>query len=74
MAFDFRKLEGRIIERFGTRSAFAEAMGFSPSQLSARLNNKVFFDSGEIRRACAPEMLDIPTDGIPTYFFTPMFR
>ena len=36
--------------------------------------NKVFFDSGEIRRACAPDMLDIPIEGIPVYFFTPMFR
>lgn len=74
MAFDFRKLEGRIIERFGTRAAFADAMGFSPSQLSARLNNKVFFDSCEIRKACAPDMLDISDAEIPAYFFAVLFR
>lgn len=69
--FDFRKLEGRIVERFGTRSAFAEKAGFTNSQLSARLNNKVDFDLSEIYGLCVPELLDISIDDIPTYFFIP---
>jgi hypothetical protein len=74
VAFDFRKLEGRIVEKFGTRSNFAVAAGFTNSQLSARLNNKVFFDSDEIIRLCTPELLDIPAVEIPVYFFTVNFR
>lgn len=74
MAFDFRKLEGRIVEKFGTRSNFAVAAGFTNSQLSARLNNRVFFDSDEIIRLCEPDLLDIPEMDIPTYFFTRLFR
>lgn len=70
MGFDYSKLIGRIIERFGTRAAFAEAAGYSTTQLSARLNCVVFFPSDEIRKLCAPELLDISTDEIPVYFFT----
>lgn len=74
MIFDYRKLEGRIVEKFGTRSVFAEKAGFTRSQLSARLNNKVFFSSDEILRLCAPDLLDIPAAEIPAYFFTRLFR
>lgn len=74
MEFDFRKLEGRIVEKFGTRTAFAEKAGFTRSQLSARLNNKVCFGSDEVVRLCAPDLLDIPAAEIPAYFFTSMFR
>lgn len=67
--FDFRKLEGRIVEKFGTRSAFAEKAGFTNQQLSCRLNNKVDFDLSEIYKICTPELLDIPVADIPAYFF-----
>ena len=69
MVFDFSKLIGRIIEKFGTRYAFAEAAGYTRSQLSDRLNNKVYFDLVEIRKLCTPELLDIPDAEIPVYFF-----
>lgn len=71
VSFDFRKLEGRIVERFGTRSAFAEKAGLTNQQLSARLNNKVDFDLSEIYKICTPELLDIPVADIPAYFFIP---
>ena len=69
--FDFRKLEGRIVEKFGTRANFAAAAGYTKSQLSARLNNKVDFGLSEVHDLCVPELLDIPTEAIPTYFFIP---
>lgn len=69
--FDFRRLEGRIVERFGTRSAFAEKAGYTKSQLSARLNNRVDFGMSEIYELCVPELLDIPVADIPAYFFIP---
>lgn len=68
MEFDFSKLQGRIIEKFGTRSAFAAAWGVADSFLSSRLNNKVHFNAMEIREICA--LLGIQAEDIPVYFFT----
>lgn len=67
--FDFRKLEGRIIEKYKTRIAFAAAMGLNPSALSARLNGKISFQAGEIVKA--QELLQIAPEEIGAYFFTP---
>ena len=72
MEFDFSKLLGRIIEKFGTRTAFATAMGLADSALSNRLNGKTHFSADEIYLAC--QLLDIEAAEIPTYFFTPMVR
>ena len=69
MEFDFSKLLGRIIEKFGTRGAFAAAMSMAESALSNRLNNKIHFDADEIVRAC--QLLGIDTQEIHLYFFTP---
>lgn len=72
MDFDFSKLLGRIIEKFGTRSAFATAMDLADSALSNRINNKVPFDAAEIYLAC--ELLGIEPQDIPAYFFTVKVR
>ena len=71
MEFDFSKLLGRIIEKYGTRSAFAADLGYSESAMSYRLNNRIPFDTEEIYNICLPEHLDIPARDIPVYFFTP---
>lgn len=70
MEFDFSKLIGRIVEKFGTRANFAAAAGYTKSQLSDRLNNRVHFPSDEIHRLCDPELLDLQLSDIPVYFFT----
>ena len=72
MPMDYSKLLGRIIERFGTRSAFAKAMGLKCEALSRRLNNKADFKTEEYIRAC--ELLDISPKEISIYFFTPKLR
>lgn len=74
MDFDFSKLQGRIVEKYGTRSAFAAAAGFTESALSNRLNNKIHFDPEEIYNICLPDCLDIAPAEIPTYFFKPKVR
>lgn len=68
MAFDYSKLRGKIKEVFGTQSKFAKAMGLSSVSLSAKLNNTVMFTQDEINKAC--ELLHIPIEFIPVYFFT----
>ena len=74
MPFDFSKLRGRIVEKFGTCERFAGAMGKSKGWVSTRLNNVVPWGADEIKRACEPDLLDIPAESIPAYFFTPEFR
>lgn len=74
MEFDFSKLQGRIVEKYGTRGAFAADLGFTESALSNRLNNKVPFDPEEIYRICLPEHLDIVPKEIHLYFFKPKVR
>lgn len=74
MQFDFNKLCGRIVEKFGTRAAFALAADIPESALSNRLNNRVTIDSDEIMNWSRPEMLDIPAEEIHIYFLTPKVR
>lgn len=69
MAFDFSKLRGRIIEKFGTCENFAAAMGHSKVWLSSRLNNAVQWRAAELREAA--RLLEIPEAEIPVYFLTP---
>lgn len=74
MGFDFSKLRGRIIEKYGSCRAFGVAMGRSPVWVSTRLNNVVPWSADEIAQASAPDKLDIAPEAIPEYFFTPKFR
>ena len=74
MAFDFSKLRGRIIEKFGSCAVFAVAVGLPESSVSARLHNKVMIDSEEIMLWSQPDMLDIPAEEIHIYFLTPKVR
>ena len=66
--FNYNKLRGKIKEVFNTQAAFAKEMGISNTSLSEKLNNKVEFTQKEIERAI--ELLQIPKDEIPIYFFT----
>lgn len=69
--FDYSKLRGLIIEKYGTCANFARAMGFSCGALSARLKNLTGWKDSEIYRAC--ELLGVVPEEIPIYFFTPKF-
>lgn len=69
MSFEYSKLRGKIKEVFNTQEAFAEAMEMSTTSISAKLNNKVTWSQKEIDKAS--EVLSIPKDKIPIYFFTP---
>jgi hypothetical protein len=72
MEFDFSKLLGRIVEMFGTRTAFAEKWGKTDRYLSDRLNNKIVMDMVDILEM--RELLDIACEDIPVYFFTVKVR
>ena len=40
MAFNYSKLRGRIIEKYGSQSDFAKAFGCSDRTLSLKMNGK----------------------------------
>lgn len=67
VAFNYAKLTGKIVEKYGTQLRFSEAMGLSERTISLKLNSKVEWKQGEISRACA--ILGISSDDIPAYFF-----
>ncbi|MGD9567569.1 MAG: DUF739 family protein [Sedimentibacter sp.] len=68
MAYDYSKLLGRIIEKYGNQTKFSGAMGLSERSLSLKLNGKVGFKQNEIIKACS--LLEIAETDIPEYFFT----
>lgn len=69
MAFNYDKLIGRIVEKFGTQGRFAKALGVSERTLSLKLNNKIFFSQDEIAKIS--KLLNITLDEIQDYFFRP---
>lgn len=68
MMYDYSKLNGKIVEVYGTQFNFAKAMGLSERTVSLKLNNMVPWKQTEISRAI--DTLDIPLDEIQDYFFT----
>lgn len=71
MDFNFNRLRGRIVEKYGTCDRFAAAMGLAKGAMSARLNNVTPWKANEIRTAA--NLLDIPAEEISAYFLTPKF-
>ncbi len=68
MSFNYSKLKGKIIEKYGTQLAFAKAFGMTNIAFSRKLNNKVRFSTDDILTII--QMLDIPKNEISEYFFT----
>lgn len=70
--FDFSELLGCIIAKYGSRAAFAKAMGMKETVLSGRLLGKTYFTPDETLRAC--ELLGIPLTDIPRFFYALKFH
>lgn len=67
MGFNYNKLRGRIIEKFGTQIKFAKAMGWSERTLSLKLHCKRSWTQTDILKAM--KLLNISQDEISIYFF-----
>lgn len=67
MLYNYCKLRGRIIEKYGTMQKFAMCMGWSERTMSLKMNNKRFWKQPEITKAS--ELLDISSEEIVQYFF-----
>ena len=67
-AYDYSKLKGRIIEKYGTQLALAKKIGWSERTLSLKLNGKVPFSQKDIEQML--KALGLGRKDIQTYFFT----
>jgi len=72
MNYDYSKLRGRIIERFGSQEAFAEVVNQTPTTISYKLNGKKPLTRNDIIEWA--KVLEIPTEEIGLYFFTEIVR
>lgn len=68
MVYDYSKLQGKIKEKFVKQENFARAIGISRTSLNLKLNGKSMFSHEEMARSI--DVLDIPREDLPEYFFT----
>ena len=66
-AYEYRKLKGRIVEKYGTMGAFAEALGLSKQSLSLKMTGKVGLSQEDIE--LWSELLDIPQEEYGIFYF-----
>ena len=67
MEYNYSKLLGLIVEKYGTQLKFSEAIGLSERSVSLKLNGRVGWKQAEIAKACA--LWGIPGKSVATYFF-----
>lgn len=72
MAFNYNKLNGRIVEIYGHRYKFAEAMGWSERTLSLKMNGNRAWKQTDISKAIC--LLHLKQADIADYFFTPLVQ
>lgn len=67
MVFEYRKLRGRIVEKFGTYGNFAEDINVSLVTVSNKLRGVTQFSQDDIVLWC--KALEIPLTESGVYFF-----
>lgn len=67
LAFNYSKLKGRIVEKYGSQRAFAQALGQKDQTISRKLNNTVGITKEEIIEWSAKLGIDSAEYG--AYFF-----
>lgn len=68
MAFNYNKLKGKIVEKFGSQQEFAKAMKWSERTLSLKINGKRPWKQPDIMQAI--KLLGLNDSDIQEYFFT----
>lgn len=67
MEVDYRKLRGRIVEKFDSMAKFGKALGKSESWIYKKMDGALGLSRNEISKWCV--LLEIPQAEIPEYFF-----
>lgn len=68
MRYAYRKLRGRIVEKFGTQKAFAAHLGVSQNCVVNKLGRKSEFSQSDVERWAA--LLAIDRNEYGEYFYT----
>lgn len=66
--FDYSKLRGRIVEKYGSQRQFADAVGVSEQTITSKMNGRVAISQDDV--ITWSELLDIEAVDIGVYFFT----
>ena len=72
MAFDYSKLKGKIVEKYGNQTNFVKEFGVSENTFSRKMNNKVRFTPDDIIKISC--MLAIPKRWNRRIFFNEKFK
>jgi transcriptional regulator with XRE-family HTH domain len=65
--YEYRKLRGRIVEKFRTQEEFANAIGISVVSVSKKLNGDTGFSQSDIENWS--KILEIKREEFTDYFF-----
>lgn len=65
--YEYRKLRGRIIEKYVTQEKFAQDLGISKNSLSLKMQGKTGLSQKDIETWA--KLLDIDTSQYGEYFF-----
>lgn len=68
ITFDYSKLKGKIIEKYGSQTAFAKALGVSDATMTSKMTGKTYFSQDEIMKSIV--ILGINPGAATEYFFT----
>ncbi len=65
--FDYSKLRGRIVEKYGSQRQFADKVGVSEQTITSKMNGRVAISQEDV--VTWSELLDIEAVDIGAYFF-----
>lgn len=65
--YKYKKLRGRIVEKYGTQEKFAKAVGISETALSKKMQCKTGISQSDI--CLWSKLLDIQPEEYGEYFF-----
>jgi hypothetical protein len=66
--YDYSKLKGKIIEKYGTITNYSKAINMNYYSLISKLSNKHYFTQNEIK--IQSTLLGFKDDEIGSYFYT----
>lgn len=70
--YDYSKLKGKIVEKYGTQKEFIKQIPMSEPTLIKKINCQSEFNQSDIEVFCS--LLDIDCEEISIYFFTKKVR
>ncbi|MCI8486821.1 MAG: DUF739 family protein [Clostridia bacterium] len=65
--YDYSKLRGKIVEKFGSISAFCQEIELSEPSIHSKLKHRTEFTQSQIIKSCI--LLDIQLKDMFIYFF-----